>query len=302
MDTPLLIIGFNRPDYIHKLFDVISLVKPSKIYFSVDGPRVNNSMDQINCALVKDVLNRIDWVCTLETNYSTKNLGCKLAVTRAIDWFFSKEEYGIILEDDCIPNLSFFDFCETMLIKYKLDSRIGMITGTNYMIKSNDNNEYFFSKHYIIWGWATWRRCWADYDLNLAKYKLNKEKLDIEFIKNSRKWYHWYYHKFLFELIINNKIDTWDIQWVNLCIYNNYLCVTPPYNLVSNIGVTGTHADKNTDSHFLETIEFDIKDIRSPISFLSDSQYDNFLFKEKYIKTSIRSLLRKSINNLKFKI
>lgn len=299
--TPILIIGFNRPDYINKLFDVLCIVKPVKIYFSVDGPRVNNFNDKINCELVQNVISRVDWECDIQTNFFEQNFGCKIAVSKAIDWFFENEEFGIILEDDCIPNSTFFTFCETMLFKYKDDSRVGMITGTNYMIKSSDSLEYFFSKHFIIWGWATWRRCWKDFDLNLLNYGKNKERLNLELKNNSKKWYHWIYNLYLFEQILQNKIDTWDIQWVNLCLYNNYLCVTPPMNLISNIGVSGTHATKHTDSHFLKTFEFKVKNLNEPLTFLPNSNYDDFIFKRKYIKPSFRVFLKNYIRNLKLK-
>jgi len=121
------------------------------------------------------VLNNIDWDCQVKTLLREKNLGCGKAVSEAITWFFESEEMGIILEDDCLPDRSFFGFCEAMLARYEMKKSIMMISGTSYLFNEVDSRfSYFFSKYFPIWGWATWKDRWQKYDFeltNLPRFK-----------------------------------------------------------------------------------------------------------------------------------
>jgi GR25 family glycosyltransferase involved in LPS biosynthesis len=117
---------------------------------------VNNEDNLVN--QVRNITNLINWNCNLKTKYSDINLGCKLSVSSAINWFFENEEMGIILEDDCLPSLNFFHFCDSLLLKFKDDSNIFAITGCNFQQIKENKNSYFFTNYTHIWGWATWRR------------------------------------------------------------------------------------------------------------------------------------------------
>jgi len=115
-ETAILFLVFNRPNTTKKVFDKICQLKPSKLYIASDGPRTTNKIERKKIEKVRQIVNKVDWPCKLKTLYRDKNLGCKKAVSSAIDWFFSFEKKGIILEDDCVPSLDFFYFCENLLI------------------------------------------------------------------------------------------------------------------------------------------------------------------------------------------
>ena len=113
LSTAVLFLVFNRLDTTKEVFKAIRKAKPSRIYIASDGPRKikNNEADKVK-EVRSYIINNIDWQCDVNTLFREENLGCKIAVSTAIDWFFDNEEQGIILEDDCFPSQSFFWFCE----------------------------------------------------------------------------------------------------------------------------------------------------------------------------------------------
>ena len=257
LEIPILFLVFNRIDTTIQVFSAIKEAKPVKLYVASDGAR-ESKLDEIEKVneVRNFILSNIDWECDVKILFRDKNLGCKVAVSNAISWFFENEEMGIILEDDCLPMNSFFKFCSELLIKYKEDNRIMMISGTNYLLDMREeiSDSYFFSRHFSIWGWATWRRAWATYDadLNECDDSLIGEANYLYLCLNRNTSY--FYLNILKE-IKNKKIDTWDLQWVFNCVYNYGLSVTPVVNLISNIGVEGAHAKNITENNFLKTSE-----------------------------------------------
>jgi len=183
----------------------------------------------------RSVVEQIDWPCELHTLFRDRNLGCKKAVSDAISWFFSQVDAGIILEDDCLPTVDFFYFCNILLEKYHNDERIGMISGNNFGFDLYDNAlSYSFSKHGHIWGWATWKRCWDKFDANLGF--LNETNIDLiktNISDNSEFVEKWWQNV---DTVIKGNLDTWDAQWGVTRYANNYLTIRPKVNLVANIG------------------------------------------------------------------
>lgn len=133
VSTPILFLVFNRPDTTRKVFEKIRQIKPQKLYIAADGPRKDIVAEKIKCEEVRSIVTEVDWECEVETLFRDNNLGCKCAVGNAITWFFKHEEMGIILEDDCLPDPTFFKFCEELLEKYRFDSRVMSISGSNIM-------------------------------------------------------------------------------------------------------------------------------------------------------------------------
>lgn len=294
LHTPVLFLIFNRLDTTMLVFEEIKKAKPPRLYLAADGPRNDKKGEAEKVAHVrKYVMDNIDWKCEVKTLFRDNNLGCKYAVSGAIDWFFENEEMGIILEDDCLPSQSFFWFCEELLEKYKYNEQIGMITGTNYITNSNLQKigTYFYSNHFTIWGWASWRRAWFNYDVEMKSYST----MSLNQLRYKCPTYLFYLHfKRTFNLIKYKKMDTWDIQWVYHCFINSRLCITPTKNLISNIGVDGTHTNGQvTDSHFIENHEFLDISQHKPIyqMFMPYSEYDMKLFNEKAKPALYRGLI-----------
>jgi hypothetical protein len=236
LNTAVLFLIFNRLDTTQQVFEIIKQVKPPRLYIAADGARESRTGEQEKVKAVKEyVMTNIDWQCDVKTLFREKNLGCKYAVSSAIDWFFSQEEMGIILEDDCLPSQSFFWFCEQLLLKYKDDMRIWQISGDNFQngIKRGDA-DYYFSTYNHIWGWASWSSRWHYYDVEMKSFAQFEQQNQIENIMANKKMQHYWLKQF--KNTFMEKIDTWDYQWTYTIWINAGMSILPNINLISNIG------------------------------------------------------------------
>jgi hypothetical protein len=291
-NTPILFLIFNRPDTTAKVFERIRQIKPTKLYVAADAARDGRPDEALRCAEARAIINKIDWDCELRTLYRDKNLGCKTAVSEAITWFFEQEEYGVILEDDCLPDLSFFPFCEELLIRYKDDERIGHISGQNFFPGIVDKYSYDFYSFAHIWGWASWQRVWGHYDVNFsywtdAQKDKNKRK---SLFKNLREEV--YFSSFISDTLKGNKgINTWDVQYLYLLRVQNRLSIYPAVNLVTNIGLHSPDATHTTKKSKLCVPFQEIKfPLVHPFYIMPNHVLDRITIKKLYF--SYKRLLR----------
>jgi len=296
-NTPILFVIFARIDTTQKVFDAIRTCKPKTLYVAADGPREGKKGEKEKCQQTRDIIEQIDWDCELKTLFRDKNLGCKMAVSSAISWFFENEESGIILEDDCLPDQSFFPYCEELLIKYKDDERIGHIGGNCFFPNLfNQNESYTFSSLSHIWGWATWRRVWKKYDLNLSYWKEgSKEKRRNLF---NYKIEEIYFSSFISDAINErNGMHAWDCQHLYSLRLQNQLSIYPSINLVTNIGLyseEATHISWKNKHNYIHSkpIKFPLN---HPKEIIRNHSIDYTTFRTKYF--SWIRLLRYLLNN-----
>jgi hypothetical protein len=235
LNTAVLFLIFNRLDVTKQVFQAIRQAKPPRLYLAADGARKNTEGEAEKVIAVREyVLQNVDWDCEVKTLFRDKNLGCKYAVSGAIDWFFEQEEMGVILEDDCLPNQSFFWFCEELLERYKDDLRVGQVSGFNYNLQyASLKYDYFFSRYPMIWGWASWRNRWDKYTVTLEGFDEikgnNQFSLMFDKAENRKRWGDFYKVK-------KNLIDTWDFQWAFTLYKNNQLTIIPKNNFIMNLG------------------------------------------------------------------
>ena len=238
-DVPILIINFNRPAKTKKILEILKVLKPQRIYFSIDGPRKDKKNDKIKINQVKKLIDSISWSCSIKKKISKKNLGLKFNVINSINWFFNHEIYGIILEDDCIPSLDFFSFSEEMLKRYKKNKKIMQINGSNLLNNSSKIKEtYFFSKLNSTWGWASWRRAWKKFNLSFKDYEKNIRNKKILNYYNDKKIFNWI--KKYFDASISGKDNIWSIYWTYQIFYNDGLIIAPTKNYIDNLGFDGS--------------------------------------------------------------
>jgi hypothetical protein len=299
LSVPVLLIAFNRPDTTKMVLNKIKEAKPSELYVAVDGPRGTKVGEEELVKQVKEIVQNIDWPCVTHYKFNEINRGAEVTVSSAISWVLEKEEYVIILEDDIITSISFFRFIEEMLIKYRYDDRICMVSGCNYsqMNKSNAQEDYIFTKYGHISGWGTWKRAWKKFDLNInnfkdvAKYKTLRKTCEskaetLYFLKK--------YKAFMKKGSGNN---TWDACWGYIYRTNNLLAIIPRVNLTSNIGVYGLHSIGKTEHHYRPYDEtFIVK--RHPHAVKKNIEYDKFHFVN-YIKKHQNSLIKKILKKIK---
>lgn len=308
MDVPVLFIVFNRIDTVKQTFEAIRTAKPSRLYVAADGPRRNRGDEAARCQEVREwILSQIDWDCKLKTRFLEENIGCGWGPSSAISWMFETEDCGIILEDDCLANPSFFPFAEEMLEKYKDDRSISIICGSNFDKKhafQSKNADYFFSKISYTWGWATWKRNWEDYDFTMKGWgKVNKSRL-LKWLFDEPEYRE--YWRYIFDCTFKYQPqDIWDYQFFFSCYRKRQMAIVPNLNLISNIGDgdDATHT-KNSDGKMgLETTVLDFP-IRHPLRKERNMAYDNLLQETCYgrvpvvpphikLKRQIKRMLRK---------
>ncbi len=246
MKTPVLFIVFNRPETTAKVFSEIRKVRPTKLFIASDGPKKNDVREKNLCKEVRKIVAKVDWPCEVNRLYRNSNFGCKKAVSSAIDWFFDNVSEGIILEDDCLPNPSFFTFCEKMLAKYRHNKRVMHISGDNFLPKQMQRKDsFYFSKYGHVWGWATWKRAWEKYDVNINLWpKVKKTKNFLNIFSNLVERLYW---AIIFEAVYKGQIGTWDYQWLFTLWNYHGVAVSPGINLVKNIGFGKDKTHVNTN-------------------------------------------------------
>ncbi|MBD1394702.1 nucleotide-diphospho-sugar transferase [Mucilaginibacter glaciei] len=230
---PVLFLIFNRPDHTRTVFEAIRRFKPDHLFIAADGPRHDRPDDLLLCKSARAMVDHVDWDCEVKTLFRGENIGCGKAVSEAITWFFNYVDEGIVLEDDCLPNESFFNLCACLLERYRFEDQVMHIGGAYFHNQSSRiKSSYYFSNYIHIWGWATWKRAWSKYQYNID---LNQDFLNTLKIKfpDTKEYNFW---KNSFSEMANHSIDTWDIQWSYSIYKNNGIGITPACNLISNIG------------------------------------------------------------------
>ena len=290
MNTPILLLVFNRPDFLNILLKQLELVRPKIIYVSCDGPR--NEHDKKKIDEIKELISNISWKPTVNTFFREENLMTYKAIPSALDWFFSQVEEGIILEDDCIPDVTFFKFCEENLKKYRYDERILTISGNNIQMKAYGEASYYFSHVPHIWGWATWKRSWNLFDFEMNHFptfeKNNELERYFDDIKVRKRLLT------IFRRAFNGK-NIWDFKLTFMHFINNGYSIIPNSNLVTNIGFDerATHpiiADDPIANLQLRPIEI----ITHPISIVDYYESYNHLGKTIFKPHSKKDYLIKS--------
>ncbi|MGZ3767752.1 MAG: hypothetical protein ACXVA2_24025, partial [Mucilaginibacter sp.] len=265
LNTPVLFVVFNRPETTSLVFEAIRDAQPKYLYIASDGPRLNNDSDAEKCQIVRKIVANITWDCEVKTLFREENLGCGLGPVSAYDWFFKNEEEGIILEDDCLPDPSFFRYCQELLEKYRCDTRVMHISGSNFQKGwQNDHDySYYFSSYPHEWGWATWRRAWQLYDFGVERYpELIKKKYFKNYFGSLAERN---YRLAKIKRSYNNpKANWWDYQWSFALFVNSGLSVIPNVNLIENIGFgsEATHTLSTTDKlkqNKARTLSFPLK-------------------------------------------
>jgi len=295
--TPILFLVFNRLEATKKVFAQIKQLKPKKLFIAADGYRSDVKGEKNKCESVKKyILDNIDWKCEVKTLFSDKNLGCGLNVSRGITWFFKNVSEGIILEDDCLPNQSFFYFCEKLLHYYRHNLRVFMISGDNFSPESLTNNDssYYFSNIPHIWGWATWRRAWKKFNFNINDLSEFIGNHTLDRVWNNKKIEQYWIDLFSESRLANS--DIWCWKWAYAIWKNNGICINPNINLVSNIGLNsmGTHTLHDFYKELSPPKKKMVFPIKHPKEMKINKDADSFVNKNIFLKNyTYKHILKK---------
>jgi hypothetical protein len=276
MTPPVLFLIFNRPDLVQHSFAKIRQAQPAQLFVAADGPRADREGEAELCGEARAIIDQVDWDCDVQTLFREQNFGCRAAVSSAITWFFEHVEEGIIMEDDCVADASFFPYCAELLDRYRDDERIMCITGNNFQRgQRRGKADYYFSIYNHCWGWASWRRAWRLYDSELTQWpKLKSEGFLNGFMAPEVALF-WTGE---FDAVENRKLDSWGYVWKFSCWANSGLTVTPCVNLVTNVGFDerATHTkDSNSISYRLQARPIGLPLVH-PTNVVRDAVADRF--------------------------
>ncbi len=287
METAVVMIVFNRYEKALRVFERVRGIRPKKLYIIADGPR--EDFEQEKCEKVREIFNRIDWDCTVSKNYSKTNLGCSTRLFTGISSVFENENQAIFLEDDCLPDISFFKYCDELLDRYKEDNRIMLISGTNILTSWDTGASYHFSRLGGIHGWASWKRAWNHMDMSISLWRSSETKRLLLKKLGAKQFYQ---RAKIYDKLLSSDLNTWDFQFGFARLINNGLAIVPSQNLISNIGFgkDSTHTfKKNSKAASLPT--FDMKfPMKHPDVIIEDIEYDNH-FNKVLFPNTIFSLL-----------
>ncbi len=284
MNSPLLFLVFNRPEKTRTVFECIRRERPPRLYVAADGPRKERAGEEELCREVREIAVAVDWPCELKTLFRSGNLGCGSAVSGAIDWFFSHEEEGIILEDDILADPSFFRFCDELLERFRDEERIMTITGDYFNRNGHGGDEsYYFSRYPHMWGWATWKRAWKHYDFGMSRWPELKASGWLERKGGEYRGFAEYWTA-MFDRTHTGEIDTWDYQWFYSCWLRDGLTATPSRNLCRNIGFgeDATHTKSRSEWRSKLTLQVMEFPLRHPGRLQRDVNADGWLDRNLY--------------------
>jgi hypothetical protein len=260
LTTPVAMVIFNRPDTTEKVFAEVRKAQPPKLLIIADGARSGREGEAERCEEARSiVLNNVDWDCEVLTNFAPQNLGCRGRVSSGLDWVFQTVEEAIILEDDCLPHPTFFQYCQEMLERYRFDERIGVISAANFRIKRETQYSYYFSRIHPITGWASWRRVWQHYDIGMKRFpEVRDNGLLAEMLGDDFSVKYW---TKVFQSAYDGNESTWDYQLTFAVWLQGQLGIIPNANLITNIGFGegATHitdADHPTANVPIEAMQF----------------------------------------------
>lgn len=231
--APVAMVVFNRPETTARILERIKAVRPRQVFVIADAPRSRVESDRERCNAVREIIDRIDWCQDVRKIYAQSNMGCRQRLASGISAVFDSVPEAIILEDDCLPDLSFFRYCDELLERYRDREDVMSISGANFQYGWPMSNSYYGSRFAHVWGWASWRRAWSRYDVSLSDWpelRRNPTLLDLETPGYREYWTR------IFDLVRDGKIDTWDFQWTFAHMRHKAVAITPTVNLVENIG------------------------------------------------------------------
>jgi len=281
LTTPVLIIAYRRADTTRRVLEAVRRARPRRLYVACNASRPDRPAEQAQCAEVRSLFDSLDWPCEAHRLFREEHLSARESISGAISWFFKHEPQGIILEDDCVPSPSFFQFAEELLDRYANDQRVGMISGDNFQYgRRRGEASYYFSRYCHIWGWATWRDRWADYDPAMHLWPVCREQVLGE-LENPLQRAYW---AKIFDRTQAGHIDTWDYQWLFSSWINHRVNVVPQVNMVSNIGFgEQAHHTRNLTraaNMLAQELHFPLK---HPGTFLPDREADRYTFSSSYL-------------------
>lgn len=257
----VLIIGFNRSDLIKQSLERLNNISFINIWIFIDGPRKKNRSDIFQNKLIKEICKDFQ-IKSKRKKFHSYNLGCRRGVNEAISWFFSKNEYGFILEDDIEINIDYLRYVKELLSLYKYDNRISSISSHTYLNSSKSNkknNLLYLSPLCRVWGWGTWKRSWNNYVA--LKNRIKKKSVHGIFFEMPNQYKNFNSILRIWKCI-NGDFDTWDYEWNFFHLKSGTYSITPDrfFSLNHGFREDATHTSNEKDMPWDNVDDFTLKE------------------------------------------
>jgi len=297
LTTPVALFVYRRPEHTKQVLEQIEEIEPPRVLVVGDGPEDGEEEERVES--VRRIIAEADLECEVSTEYADSNFGLKERFATGLDWVFDNAEEAIILEDDTVPDISFFRFCDELLERFRGDNRVWDIAGRNELGSyCQGDSSYFYSHYGGIWGWATWRSSYEEYDSDMTAWQnpVVRDRVLDSFTDRSQTRY----VRDVFDRTYDGEIETWDYQWGFAKYRNNAVSVVPETNLIENIGfgegATNTLGEEHPlDGTPIGALEFPI---RHPNYIGVDRSYDKNYHKIRTSNNRIPEFVRDILDML----
>ncbi len=246
--SPVALLVFNRPRKTERVLEAIARARPPKLLVVADGPRAGHAEDERLCRETRAVVERVSWPCEVLTCYAETNLGCRNRILTGLDWVFAQVPEAIVLEDDCLPEPSFFPYCDEMLARYRSEPRVHMVRGGNFFGgRRATARSYHFSRWYHIWGWASWARAWRETDPAMSRWPELRDsgwlerRMPLKAMADRARQ--------TFDDAYAGRVTTWEYHFTFMGWVRDALAICPRHNLVTNIGFGADAAHYRVEQH-----------------------------------------------------
>ncbi|MFN7983233.1 MAG: hypothetical protein U0Q11_15385 [Vicinamibacterales bacterium] len=287
--APVILFIFNRPDTTTRVFQAIREARPHHLVICADGPRLDFPDDRKRCEEARRATEGVDWPCEITRIYAPRNLGCTASIERGMRSMLTRFDRAIVLEDDCLPDASFFPYCTELLERFALRSEVLSIAGSRPLKAMSLDDSYAFSRYPLIWGWATWRRAWQHYDGTMAAWPEVRARGGLHHtLADARAEEYW---SFIFDRHWRQpEVRSWDYCWMLSAWLSGGLSIVPDRNLVSNIGfgIDGLNCTDPTMAGANRAVSAMPFPLRHPANIVRDVALDASIEAEQFSGTLTR--------------
>lgn len=243
LDTPVALLLFKRREASLRIIDRVREVRPKVVYLLSDHGR--DADERALVESVRDAVEKaIDWDCAVVRRYQDENVGVYGNIALGARWVFERESRAIFLEDDNLPAVSFFWYCQELLERYADDTRVLWVCGTNYLesFAPADGSSYMFTKHLLPCGWASWAskfNTYCDFDLESVEDPRWVERVGHEYLGMERLFQQQHREVMLERErhLRGERYYSWDYHMAWSIRAHNLYGVSPAVNQIENIGV-----------------------------------------------------------------
>lgn len=249
--APIILFVFARPEHTRRTLDSLAanmLAEQSDLFVYADAARNDKERERVNA--VRLMVNSLTGFKSVNVIERETNYGLARNIIEGVTAVCNQYGKAIVLEDDIVTSPYFLKFMNESLDLYCDDKNVYSISGCTYPAQLSDvEDETFFMRIPLCWGWATWIDRWEKYEKDLSSIPaISTELIDYINFEGCCNYFN------QAKLNLNGKLNTWFIFWYIILAKNNAFTLFPKNSLVENVGHDGTGENCGKSAHFYQSI------------------------------------------------